>query len=67
MMALTASASYIAAHRYANRLPEAGVYLTLSLGLTFPFNLTLGMPIYYYLAATFAGWEGGTAPFLHLG
>jgi len=38
-------------------LPEANpsVYLTLSLGVTFPFNLTLGIPIYVALATTFAG------------
>ncbi|MFK8076885.1 MAG: sodium-dependent bicarbonate transport family permease [Granulosicoccus sp.] len=49
LMVLSASASYIAvpaAMRVA--LPEAdpGVYLTLSLGVTFPFNLTLGIPLY---------------------
>jgi hypothetical protein len=29
-------------------LPEANpsIYLTLSLGVTFPFNLTLGLPLY---------------------
>lgn len=46
---LAASASYIAvpaAMRLA--LPEArpSIYLSLSLGVTFPFNLTLGIPIY---------------------
>lgn len=46
---LAASASYIAvpaAMRIA--LPEAdpGVYLTLSLAITFPFNLVLGIPLY---------------------
>jgi hypothetical protein len=50
---LTASASYIAvpaAMRLA--LPEAkpAIYLTLSLGVTFPFNLALGIPIYLALA-----------------
>ncbi|WP_306030322.1 sodium-dependent bicarbonate transport family permease [Stappia sp. MMSF_3263] len=49
LITLTASASYIAvpaAMRIA--LPEArpAVYLTLSLGITFPFNLTLGIPLY---------------------
>lgn len=49
MMTLAASASYIAvpaAMRVA--LPEANpsVYLTLSLGITFPFNLALGIPAY---------------------
>ncbi|WP_371155559.1 sodium-dependent bicarbonate transport family permease [Jannaschia sp. 2305UL9-9] len=48
-MVLGASSSYIAvpaAMRVA--LPEANpsIYLTLSLGVTFPFNLTLGLPIY---------------------
>lgn len=50
---LTASASYIAvpaAMRVA--LPEAkeAVYLPLSLGITFPFNVLLGIPLYYSLA-----------------
>ncbi len=54
MMALSASASYIAvpaAMRVA--LPEANpsIYLTLSLGVTFPFNLTLGLPLYLAIAA----------------
>lgn len=53
MMTLAASASYIAvpaAMRVA--LPEANpaVYLTLSLGVTFPFNLTLGIPAYVAVA-----------------
>ena len=52
MATLAASASYIAvpaAMRLA--LPEArpSIYLTLSLGITFPFNLTLGIPIYLML------------------
>ncbi|WP_322894446.1 MULTISPECIES: sodium-dependent bicarbonate transport family permease [unclassified Yoonia] len=58
MMVLAASASYIAvpaAMRVA--LPEANpaVYLTLSLGVTFPFNLTLGIPIYLAIAQTVTG------------
>lgn len=53
MMVLSASASYIAvpaAMRVA--LPEANpsVYLTLSLGVTFPFNLTVGIPMYLGVA-----------------
>jgi hypothetical protein len=57
-MTLAASASYIAvpaAMRVA--LPEArpSIYLTLSLGVTFPFNLTIGIPLYSSLAVTFAG------------
>ena len=58
LMTLSASASYIAvpaAMRVA--LPEANpsIYLTLSLGVTFPFNLTLGLPIYLSLARSFTG------------
>ncbi|NSX55642.1 sodium-dependent bicarbonate transport family permease [Parasulfitobacter algicola] len=58
MMILAASASYIAvpaAMRVA--LPEAdpAVYLTLSLGVTFPFNLTIGIPIYLALATAVMG------------
>lgn len=54
LMTLCASASYIAvpaAMRVA--LPEANpsVYLTMSLGITFPFNLTLGVPLYLTLAS----------------
>ncbi|MGI3185834.1 sodium-dependent bicarbonate transport family permease [Nioella aestuarii] len=57
-MVLSASASYIAvpaAMRVA--LPEANpsIYLTLSLGVTFPFNLTLGIPIYLAIARTVTG------------
>ncbi len=52
-MCLAASASYIAvpaAMRIA--LPQANpaIYLTLSLGLTFPFNLTVGIPAYIAVA-----------------
>jgi uncharacterized protein len=58
MAVLCASASYIAvpaAMRVA--LPEANpsVYLTLSLGVTFPFNLTLGIPLYMAAAQALTG------------
>jgi len=58
LMVLSASASYIAvpaAMRVA--LPEANpsIYLTLSLGVTFPFNLALGIPIYIALAEIIGG------------
>ena len=58
MMVMAASASYIAvpaAMRVA--LPEANpsVYLTLSLGVTFPFNLTLGIPAYVAVAQALTG------------
>lgn len=57
-MVLSASASYIAvpaAMRVA--LPEANpsVYLTLSLGVTFPFNLTIGIPAYVAVATAVTG------------
>jgi hypothetical protein len=49
---LSASASYIAVPA-AMRLsvPEANpsIYLPLSLAVTFPFNISLGIPLYYYL------------------
>lgn len=53
LMVLGASASYIAvpaALRLA--LPEArpAIYLTLSLGITFPMNLTIGIPAYIAIA-----------------
>lgn len=58
MMVLAASASYIAvpaAMRVA--LPQANpaIYLTLSLGITFPFNLTLGIPLYLTVAQMVSG------------
>jgi hypothetical protein len=58
MMTLCASASYIAvpaAMRVA--LPEANpsVYLTLSLGVTFPFNLIVGIPAYVAVARAVTG------------
>ena len=58
LMTLSASASYIAvpaAMRVA--LPEANpsIYLTLSLGVTFPFNLTLGIPLYVTVASMVVG------------
>ena len=58
LMTLAASASYIAvpaAMRVA--LPEANpsVYLTLSLGVTFPFNLTVGIPLYTTVATAMIG------------
>lgn len=54
---LGASASYIAvppAMRLA--IPEANpsYYLTLSLGVTFPFNVIVGIPLYYALATRLA-------------
>ena len=55
---LAASGSYIvvpAVVRYA--IPEASPsrHLTLALGLTFPFNIIVGIPLYYYLAQLLTG------------
>ena len=50
---LAASASYIAAPAAVRiALPQAnpGYYLTASLAITFPFNLAVGLPIYYAFA-----------------
>jgi uncharacterized protein len=50
---LSASASYIAAPAAIRiSLPEANptLYLTSSLAITFPFNITLGIPIYLEMA-----------------
>lgn len=54
LMVLSASASYIAvpaAMRLALPQAKPGIYLTLALGVTFPFNLTIGMPLYFLLAS----------------
>lgn len=58
LITLAASASYIAvpaAMRLALPKAQPSIYLTLSLGVTFPFNLTLGIPLYIMLAQ----WIGG--------
>jgi len=55
---LAASASYIAvpaAMRLALPKAKPSIYLTLSLGVTFPFNLTLGIPLYILMAQFVAG------------
>ena len=55
---LCASASYIAAPAAVRlALPEAnpGVYLAASLGMTFPFNLVVGIPLYLAIAETVIG------------
>lgn len=52
-MVLTASASYIAvpaAMRLALPQAKASIYVPLSLAITFPFNIVLGLPLYYALA-----------------
>ena len=58
LITLAASASYIAvpaAMRLALPKAQPSIYLTLSLGVTFPFNLTLGIPLYIIIAQ----WVGG--------
>lgn len=58
MMTLSASASYIAvpaAMRVALPRANPALYLTLALGITFPFNLTLGIPLYMAVAQTLTG------------
>jgi hypothetical protein len=50
---LAASASYIAAPAAVRiALPQAspGLYVTASLGITFPFNVVLGIPLYIAMA-----------------
>lgn len=53
---LGASASYIAvpaAMRLAIPSANAGLSIALSLGLTFPFNLIVGLPLYFLAASSF--------------
>jgi hypothetical protein len=55
---LSASASYIAAPAAVGiALPEANpsLSITSSLGITFPFNLTVGIPFFYTLAQALIG------------
>jgi hypothetical protein len=52
---LAASASYIAvpaAMRLAVPKANPSLYLPMALAVTFPFNITLGMPLYLYIAQT---------------
>jgi hypothetical protein len=47
---LAASASYIAvpaAMRIAAPSSDPGLYIPMALGVTFPFNITIGLPLYY--------------------
>ncbi len=55
---MVASASYIAAPAAVRvALPEAkpSLYLTGALGITFPFNLVVGIPIFFAMARFFGG------------
>jgi len=52
---LASSASYIAvpaAMKMAIPKANSGVYLRMALAISFPFNITLGFPIYYYLCSS---------------
>ncbi len=58
LMTLSASASYIAvpaAMRVAVPQANPSIYLTLSLAVTFPFNLVIGLPIYLTVAQSLMG------------
>jgi uncharacterized protein len=49
---LAASASYIAvpaAMRLAAPKADPGLYIPMALGVTFPFNLTIGIPFYWWM------------------
>lgn len=51
---LAASASYIAVPAAMRKAaPEAnpGLYIPMALGVTFPFNITIGMPIYFFFSS----------------
>lgn len=53
---LAASASYIAvpaAMRLAAPKADPGLYIPMALGVTFPFNITLGMPLYFLMVNHF--------------
>ncbi len=58
LAAMAASASYIAAPPAVRMtLPEANptYYLTLALGITFPFNILFGIPLFFEVAKWIAG------------
>ena len=58
LMVLAASASYIAVPAVIRHaIPEASpsLYFGMSLGLTFPFNILVGIPLYLYAAQRWLG------------
>lgn len=58
MAILAASASYIAvpaAMSIALPKADAGVYLPLSIGVTFPFNIIVGIPLYLWVSQHLGG------------
>lgn len=61
LAAIVASASYIAAPPAVRlTLPEANptLSMTASLGITFPFNIAFGIPLYYQIAKYVTGHDG---------
>lgn len=53
---LAAGASYIAVPatmKLAEPRADPGIYIPMALGITFPFNITIGMPIYYAVIQLF--------------
>ncbi|NBQ48007.1 MAG: sodium-dependent bicarbonate transport family permease [Sphingobacteriia bacterium] len=55
---LAASASYIAvpaAMKIAVPAADPGLYLPMALAVTFPMNITIGMPLYLYITQLMAG------------
>ena len=53
---LAASASYIAvpaAMRLAAPEADPGLYIPMAIGITFPFNITVGMPVYFMVVNFF--------------
>jgi uncharacterized protein len=61
LAAIVSSASYIAAPPAVRlTLPEANptLSMTASLGITFPFNIAFGIPLYYQIAKFITGHDG---------
>ena len=55
---MAASASYIAAPAAVRiALPDANpaLYLTAALGITFPFNIIVGIPLFFWIAQAIGG------------
>jgi hypothetical protein len=51
---LAASASYIAvpaAMRLAAPKADPGLYIPMAIGITFPFNITVGIPLYFFVVS----------------
>jgi hypothetical protein len=58
LIVLAASASYIAvpaAMRIAIPAAEGGIFVPMALTLTFPFNIAIGLPLYWWLAELVLG------------